>query len=102
LQPNVISVSDDGFLTITGLVKDQFKTDKGKYISLVPLELKMSINKYIDNIWLVGTGIPLLIALITLSILGKAKSKESLCSALIETISQINVYIEKRFKKNHF
>ena len=48
----------EGFLTITGRVKDQFKTDKGKYISPAPLELKMSLNTDIDQICLVGTGIP--------------------------------------------
>ncbi|MCJ7758081.1 MAG: AMP-binding protein [Gillisia sp.] len=88
----------DGFLTITGRVKDQFKTDKGKYISPAPLELKMSVNKDIDQICLVGTGIPQPIALITLSELGKAKSKESLCAGLIETVNQINPHIEKHEK----
>jgi long-chain acyl-CoA synthetase len=53
-------------LTITGRVKDQFKTDKGKYISST-IELKLAINKDIDQICLVGTGIPQPIALITLS-----------------------------------
>jgi long-chain acyl-CoA synthetase len=85
----------DGFLTITGRVKDQFKTDKGKYISPAPIELKMSVNKDIDQICLVGTGIPQPIALITLSELGKAKSKESLCAGLIETVNQINPHFEK-------
>jgi long-chain acyl-CoA synthetase len=61
-------------LTITGRVKEPIKTDKGKYIS-APLELKLAINKDIDQICLVGTGIPQPIALITLSELGKTKSK---------------------------
>ena len=88
----------DGFLTITGRVKDQFKTDKGKYISPTPLELKMAVNKDIDQICIVGTGIPQPIALITLSELGKAKSKESLCAGLIETVNQINPDFEKHEK----
>jgi long-chain acyl-CoA synthetase len=88
----------DGFLTITGRVKDQFKTDKGKYISPAPLELKLAINKDIDQICLVGTGIPQPIALITLSELGKTKSKTSLCAALVATINQINSHIEKHEK----
>ncbi|MFT7164095.1 MAG: long-chain acyl-CoA synthetase [Flavobacterium sp.] len=88
----------DGFLTITGRVKDQFKTDKGKYISPAPIELKMSVNKDIDQICLVGTGIPQPIALITLSELGKAKSRASLCAGLIETMNQINPNVEKHEK----
>jgi long-chain acyl-CoA synthetase len=88
----------DGFLTITGRVKDQFKTDKGKYISPAPLELKLAINKDIDQICLVGTGIPQPIALITLSEFGKTKSKISLCAGLVATINQINSHIEKHEK----
>jgi long-chain acyl-CoA synthetase len=88
----------DGFLTITGRVKDQFKTDKGKYISPAPIELKMSVNKDIDQICLVGTGIPQPIALITLSEMGKAKSRASLSAGLIETINQINPHVEKHEK----
>ena len=48
----------DGFLTITGRVKDQFKTDKGKYISPSNLELALSKNSSIEQICVVGTGIP--------------------------------------------
>jgi long-chain acyl-CoA synthetase len=79
-------------------VKDQFKTDKGKYISPAPLELKLAINKDIDQICLVGSGIPQPIALITLSELGKTKSKTSLCAGLVATINQINSHIEKHEK----
>jgi long-chain acyl-CoA synthetase len=35
-------ISPDGYLKITGRVKDQFKTDKGKYISPTPIELKLA------------------------------------------------------------
>ena len=88
----------DGFLTITGRVKDQFKTDKGKYISPAPLELEMSKNTDVEQICIVGTGIPQPIALVTLSELGKAKSKELLCAGLMETLNQINPAFEKHEK----
>jgi len=88
----------DGYLTITGRVKDQFKTDKGKYISPAPLELELSKNTDIEQICIVGTGIPQPIALITLSELGRAKSKDDLCSGLIETVNEINPSFEKHEK----
>jgi len=88
----------DGFLTITGRVKDQFKTDKGKYISPAPLELKMSKNTDIEQICIVGTGIPQPIALITLSQLGLAKLKADLISGLVDTINQLNPNCEKHEK----
>lgn len=85
----------DGYLTITGRVKDQFKTDKGKYISPSHIELLLSHNTNIEQICVVGTGIPQPIALITLSELGKAKSRQNLSSSLIETVNDINLTLEK-------
>jgi long-chain acyl-CoA synthetase len=88
----------DGYLTITGRIKDQFKTDKGKYISPSHIELLISQNTDIEQICVVGTGIPQPIALVTLSELGKAKSKESLSKSLFETVSKVNPNLEKHEK----
>ena len=88
----------DGFLTITGRIKDQFKTDKGKYISPASIELSLSENTDIEQICLVGTGIPQPIALITLSDFGKAKSKQDITQSLSESISSLNPKLEKHEK----
>jgi long-chain acyl-CoA synthetase len=88
----------DGFLSITGRVKDQFKTDKGKYISPSLIELAISKNTDIEQICIVGTGIPQPIALITLSELGKSKPKEALSKSLMETVSNVNPKLEKHEK----
>lgn len=88
----------DGYLTITGRVKDQFKTDKGKYISPAPIELALSKNTDIEQICIVGTGIPQPIALITPSALGKAKSREAFSNSLEQTLNQINPDLEKHEK----
>lgn len=88
----------DGFLTITGRVKDQFKTDKGKYISPSNLELALSKNSSIEQICVVGTGIPQPIALITLSENGKVLSKDQLSKDLIKTVNDVNSAFEKHEK----
>ena len=88
----------DGYLTITGRIKDQFKTDKGKYISPSYLELELSKNTDIEQICVVGTGIPQPIALVTLSELGKLKSREAVSKSLIETIKGMNPKFEKHEK----
>jgi long-chain acyl-CoA synthetase len=74
--------ADDGYLKITGRVKDQFKTDKGKYIAPTPIELKLLANTNIELACVVGMGIPQPIALVVLSAAGKAKSKEELIKSL--------------------
>lgn len=84
----------EGFLSITGRVKDQFKTDKGKYISPAPIELEISKNYDVDQVCIVGTGIPQPIALIVPSEAGLKKSKEGLNQSIWETISEINPKLE--------
>lgn len=85
----------EGYLTITGRVKDQFKTDKGKYIIPAPIELALSANEDIGQICLVGTGIPQPIALITLSEVGQNKTKKALAESLMATVRGLNPTLEK-------
>ena len=87
-------ISADGFLTITGRVKDLFKTDKGKYIAPSPIEMKLLANTDIEQVCVVGMGVPQPIALVVLSANGKAKSKEQITNSLVQTISEINPILE--------
>jgi len=88
----------DGYLFITGRAKDQFKTDKGKYISPAPIELKLSKNPDIGQVCLVGMGIPQPIMLIILSEEGQKKSKELISESLLNSILQMNPELEKHEK----
>lgn len=84
----------DGYLSITGRIKDQFKTDKGKYISPAPIELELLKNGDIDQVCIVGTGIPQPIALVVVSELGKSKSKAILEQSLMGTVKELNPSLE--------
>ncbi|RMZ50304.1 AMP-dependent synthetase [Flavobacteriaceae bacterium PRS1] len=88
----------DGYLTITGRAKDQFKTDKGKYIFPAPIELELSKNPNIEQICIVGMGIPQPILLVVLSEEGNKKNKEELCKNMMNTINEINPSLEKHEK----
>lgn len=88
----------DGYLYITGRAKDQFKTDKGKYISPAPIELQLSKNPDIGQVCLVGMGIPQPILLIILSEEGQKKSEELISESLLNSMLQINPSLEKHEK----
>lgn len=88
----------DGFLSITGRIKDQFKTDKGKYIIPSPIELELSKNTDIEQVCVVGTGISQPIALIIPSESGRAKSKATLNASLLESIDELNPKLQKHEK----
>jgi len=87
-------VDSEGYLTITGRVKDQFKTDKAKFIAPAPVELKFASNKDIETICIVGMGIPQPIALIVLSDLVKTKSRADIVAGLEEIRAQVNATLE--------
>ena len=55
-----------------------FKSSKGKYVAPSPIEMKLSANKNIENVCVVGDGLPQPIALIVLSEYGKGRSKKML------------------------
>ena len=87
-------IDRDGFLTIVGRIKDQFKTDKGKYVSPSPIEMKLLANPDVEQVCVVGMGIPQPIALTVLSAVGKTKSKEELIESLSASLMGVNAGLE--------
>jgi len=59
--------SADGWLRITGRIKEQFKTAKGKYVSPAPLENLLAVHSAIENCLVLGSGLaaPCAIAVLT-------------------------------------
>ena len=88
----------EGFLFITGRVKDQFKTDKGKYISPSPIEMRLMDDVLIEQACVVGMGIPQPIGLIVLAENAKGGNKAELESSLDVLRNQINIQLEPHEK----
>ena len=80
----------DGYLSITGRIKDQFKTDKGKYVTPAQIEMKLSKNTDIEQICVVGMGIAQPIALLVLSEAGREKNGKVLEESILSTIDEVN------------
>ncbi len=94
-------ITKDGYLKLTGRVKDTFKTSKGKYIVPAPIEWKFAKSEYIEQICILGLGIPQPIALVNLSEIGQAAGKETVTESLKELLEAVNSQMEayKRVKK---
>jgi long-chain acyl-CoA synthetase len=75
---------------ITGRVKDLFKTSKGKYVAPSPIEMKLSANKNIEQVCVVGIGVPQPIAIVVLSERGKLKNEEDLINSFTTTLQVVN------------
>lgn len=57
---------EDGFLYITGRVKEQYKLANGKYVVPTPIEDKLSLSPYFANTMVFGDNRPYNIALLVL------------------------------------
>ncbi|MES2003858.1 MAG: AMP-binding protein [Bacteroidota bacterium] len=88
------SIDVDGYLTITGRIKDQFKTSKGKYIMPAPVESKLLQSPVLAQVCIVGSGMPSAMALCTLSESAKHQHAEDLTYALKEIIGSVNKGLE--------
>ncbi len=91
-------IDAQGFLSITGRVKDIFKTEKGKYVSPSPIELKLSKNSNIEQVCVVGTGLPQPIALVVLSEDAQKKGQKEIETSLANTLKEVNPVLEKHEK----
>lgn len=83
-------IDDEGYVYLTGRVKDNFKTAKGKYIVPAPIEWKFSYNKDIEQVCVAGLGLEQPMALVVLSDIGKRKDRNSIEKSLISSLEKAN------------
>ncbi len=57
-------IDGDGFLFVTGRIKEQFKLDNGRYVAPSPLESELRSSRFIHNLMVYGDGRPYNIALV--------------------------------------
>lgn len=87
-------IDDEGYLFITGRIKDTFKSEKGQFIVPAPIEWKFAGDDDIEQIAVVGRGIAQPLALVVLSEAGAQKSKDQLKSTLTNTLEGANAKLE--------
>jgi len=87
-------IDDEGYLKITGRAKDNFKTDKGKYVAPAAIETKLLVNSDIEQVCVVGMGIPQPIALVILSAYASKKPKDEIIKSLTASLDATNATLE--------
>ncbi|UCE94453.1 MAG: AMP-binding protein [Flavobacteriaceae bacterium] len=94
-------LTEDGYLKITGRVKDIFKTTKGEYISPSLLEIPFLELKIIEQVCIMGTFYPQPFVLVSLSHLAETLSKNEIVESLEKVLRQQNegVMEYQRLKK---
>jgi long-subunit acyl-CoA synthetase (AMP-forming) len=95
-------MDSEGFLKIVGRTTDTFKSSKGKYILPVPIEDKLISNEYIEQICIVGLGLPQPLALINLSENGKKTNQKEVQQSLAEHLEKVNTGLESYNKVSSY
>ena len=89
---------DEGNLRLTGRLKEIFKTSKGKYVAPAPIENRLAVHGKIEQVCVVGDGMPQPMALCVLSELarqdasqgGRLELEQSLRTLLDEVNGQLD------------
>ncbi len=85
-------IDENGAFSITGRVKEQFKTAKGKYVAPVPIESRLSTNSLIEQVCVLGAGRPAPMAIVVLN--DQGLSKDQIKANLEQTLNDVNEQLE--------
>ena len=88
-------VDEEGFLYITGRVKDYFKTIQGKFVAPPPIEGEFAKNPHAEQQCLLGRGFSKTIMVAVLTPDARQKAREELEASFLETLEDINREVEK-------
>lgn len=94
------SIDADGYLKITGRVKELFKTAKGKYVAPVPIENRLAQHPRIEAVCVMGVGQPSAFALTMLSAPapGATDDRAALSAELEALLAGVNQTLEDHEK----
>jgi long-chain acyl-CoA synthetase len=94
-------IDEAGFLTITGRVKDIFKTSKGKYIAPSPIEQTFQSALGIEHVLLMGDGFSQPFLVVSVADTAFAEDTQGLIRLCEEQLNAINPTLEPHERVSH-
>ena len=91
-----VKKDEDGFYTITGRVKEIFKTAKGKYVAPAPIEGKFSTLVGVAQACLIGRGLPQ-----TIMLMVEDEAVKPSAEAIQQQLDSVNNQLESHEKISH-
>src|SRR5690606_24746173 len=86
---------DEGNLRLTGRIKEIFKTSKGKYVAPAPIENRLAVHARIEQVCVVGDGLPQPMALCVLSEVARQEPRSDVENSLARLLAEINAVLDK-------
>ncbi|GAA6133241.1 AMP-binding protein [Oceaniserpentilla sp. 4NH20-0058] len=87
-------IDENGFLHITGRLKELFKTTKGKYIAPAPIEALLTSHEYIEQACVMGSGRDQPIAVLELSETARGLDKAAVEKEVLDHLEATNSQLE--------
>lgn len=91
-------IDSQEYLTITGRVKDLFKTAKGKYVAPSPIEMQLGKCDNLEQVCVLGAGLSQPLALATLSPVAREKTSQLLQGELEAFLKAVNSKLDPHEK----
>lgn len=88
-------IDADGFVFLTGRVKDYFKTLHGKFVAPTPIEDSFAANPDVEQLCLLGRGLAKTVMVCVPSAAGQKKSPDELAASLRASAVTVNQQVEK-------
>lgn len=88
-------VDEDGFIYLTGRVKEYFKTIQGKFVAPPPIEGEFARNPHAEQQCLLGRGYSKTVMVAVLTESARELPREEVQASLLETVTEINGSVEK-------
>ncbi len=83
-------LDSEGWLKITGRLKEQFKTSKGEYVSPGSIEMMLSAHSAIESCLVMGAGLAAPFSIAVLSPQGLQSDRQALEISLVALLADIN------------
>jgi long-chain acyl-CoA synthetase len=88
-------IDEDGYIFLTGRVKDYFKTIQGKFVAPVPIESEFASNDDVEQVCLLGRGMSKTVMVCVLAAGAAEADPADIESSLIGQARAINDHVEK-------
>lgn len=90
----------EGNLRLTGRIKEIFKTSKGKYVAPAPIEIRLGEHSRIEQVCVVGDGLPQPLALCVLSEVGRQEAANDSRGALENSLKNLLEEVNRRLDQH--
>jgi long-chain acyl-CoA synthetase len=88
-------VDEDGFVFLTGRVKEYFKTIQGKFVAPPPIEGEFAKNPHTEQHCLLGRGYSKTVMVAVLNEAAREQAEAEIAQAIHQAVESINASVEK-------